>query len=838
MDNTPSSENVQLCLDHDDHPSEPHLVFKPSLLLKRFQAWTETMESHDLLSMPCDGRRFSVDHDDPSLLSELGEFLSRHGLDPAAYRRLCSRHRPPSLSCSMDDQISSIPWGENTGIDYTDMPESDLSAKKDELDLLEEYCTLDESSAETISRSKQEPAAIRLPRILSWFVSSLGEASIHTTAQESSAYCPGPDFLLEDNTMDGQAGSFQATVQGTLKDIWTKLNNQQQQHLMLTLVKMLVNIWTNFDILDDSDFNDLFEPSKDAHSDDHLEPLSLQCGVEQRASSPQPLPSTPVGHVSPMSEYRQSASTHQWEGSVEQTSVKVSAAERLVHLEDEFLNRTFLDAFKDATTPSPAASCLSLDTIMSVFDDRLIAIPQEQSPPQKRRRIDTEQDGYWHDLVSHGRRTCEEGLPRTLNSGVGSSQRMTTTRAEVLDFGASQKAGSVVTLIDGDKQAGTGMRQFDFSIDDLVVAATNETYPQDGDGRSCFPHHSKCEIVGVSRWKTSGGARVLDGQTHDRSPHSTNVYQICARGSAYPLMHLFSVPDIFCPVELGGQCTVQQLHSGGIAGEFVRLLGRYSPEAGEFMTDTLQDKERALYHRWMAAWHERSPLAPKASKVRFELMRMVSRRKVAGVGLEAQREQLNPAPTLSHQDDDKREYEGMATGLNSTAPQAYRPLRPIQQGQGHVQQPSGGRVSLSVAANLKAGCSRCAEEEFEQKMRAEDQAWFNSTAQVVDKAHAQERREREQQDIRQRSAARRDQALEHLARQLGLGKQWMDQGRALGLRLDGLETTSATDGADTGTVALDDAIDSSDTGGRSKSTWILSAEEREVLRKHLFGPGD
>ncbi|KAF9980598.1 hypothetical protein BGZ75_008260 [Mortierella antarctica] len=826
-----SSENVQLFLDHDGSASEFHMIFKPSLLLKRFQAWTGTMESHGTLSMSCNESNdsgFSADHEDPSLLNELGEIMSSKGLDLDAYMHLCSRHRPRSLPYSMSELSSSTLGNENAG--STDMPESSISGKKDEPDLLDEYCTLDESSQETISRSEQEQDTVmRLPRILSWFVSSQDTASADTTAQESHTCCPGPDFILQDTTMDCEADSFQATAQGTLRDIWTNLNKQQQQRLMLTLVKMLVGIWNNFDILSHNELRGSLEPSKDARFDDPLEPLLEQCGVRQYASSLQQLPPRRASHRSPISDRGQSSSPRRREGSAGRTPVRVSAAERLVILEDEFLNRSFLDAFMHATAPSPSGNGLSPDNIVSVFDENLIPVPQELSQPEKRRRIDTKQDEYPQRSASHGRSAREEGMSRILNS-MGSSQRMTTTSAEVLEFVASQKSRYVVTPVDGDVSAGTGMRQFDFSMDDLLVAVTNETYPQDGSGQLCPTEYSECDIVGVSRWKASDGTRTLESQT----PRGNNMYQVRARESAYPLVHLFSLPDIFCPVELGGQCSVKNLDSGGIAGEFVQMLGHHSLGAGEFMTDTLPDKERVLYHRWMAAWHERSPLAPKASKMRFELMRMVSRHKLAGAGHEAQWEHLNTARTFDNNDDDdcNSDEEGAGVELEGAAPQPYKPICPIQQGHGHGQQPSGGGVSSSVAANLKARCSRCVDMERKQEMTSEDKAWFESTAQFLDEVQAEEKRRWEQQEIRRRSRTQRDQALDHIARRLGLGKQWTKQGQALGLQLDAFEVPS-TDGT---TEAVDETGDS--LGGRPKPTWILSAKEREIMRNHLFGQSD
>ncbi|KAF9280027.1 hypothetical protein BGZ68_007548 [Mortierella alpina] len=699
--------------------------------------------------------------------------------------------------------------------------------QRGERDLLDEYCTLDEASQEMISQSKQEQdTSVRLPRILSWFVSSLNETSADATGQESRACCPGNvlDFVLEDGTMDCETGSGPATIRGTLRDVWTMLTKEQKQQLMLTLVRLLVDVWKNFDILDRSDFEYPLELSK--------EPCLQHCGVGQHASPMEQSLPTCVSHMSPISDYGQSSSPRNLEGSAEQTPARMSAAERLVYLEEKFLYRSFLDAFNQATASSPSDNHQLIDTMISVFDENLPAVPPESSPP-KRRRVNTDQNEYSNRSANDSRGTCEEGMAWTL----GSSQRVTTTRTQALEFMASQKSGSAVTPIDGDGSPGTGMRRFDFSIDDLLVVAPNETYSQDGDGQLYPSAFSKCEIIGVSRWKAGGGTEALNTQTQELAPRGNNVYQVRARGSTYPLVHLFSLPDIFCPVELGGQCVVKHLDSGGLAGEFVRLLGRHSLAAGEFLTDSLPDKERTLYHRWMAAWHERCPLAPKATRIRFELMRMVRKRHCAGVGMNVQWEHWDDMHTLNNGDDNNNEEEGVGIELKMAAPRAYKGLRPIQQGHSHAQQPSGGEVSSSAAANLKARCNRCMEEEHEQEMISEDKAWFDSTAKFLDEVQADEKRRGERQKMRRLLAARRDQSLDQLARQLGLGKQWMKEGRALGLQLDALGVASMDGaGAGTGSEAMDDASDS--LGERSKPTWILSAEEREIMRMHLFGQGD
>ncbi|KAH7028398.1 hypothetical protein BKA57DRAFT_253698 [Linnemannia elongata] len=97
-----------------------------------------------------------------------------------------------------------------------------------------------------------------------------------------------------------------------------------------------------------------------------------------------------------------------------------------------------------------------------------------------------------------------------------------------------------------------------------------------------------------------------------------------AQGSPYPLVHVFSLPDVFCPVQFGGQEDQEdQEEQEGLAHDLARSLAKQRPLAAEFLTEEVEDKERRMYHRWMAAWHERSPRAPKATRTRFEMMEIL-----------------------------------------------------------------------------------------------------------------------------------------------------------------------------------------------------------------------
>jgi len=151
-----------------------------------------------------------------------------------------------------------------------------------------------------------------------------------------------------------------------------------------------------------------------------------------------------------------------------------------------------------------------------------------------------------------------------------------------------------------DRQETISMRQFDFSLDDLLIATGL---------------HQDIRILSVTRWKTSnckGPATHSEMDDLGSFPTSVNKYQSVARSSAYPLIHLFSLPDVFCPSELGGQGASED--EQGLAHTFVSLLAEQSMEAADFLTDDVQVKERKLYHRWMAEWHGRFVQGPRWRK--------------------------------------------------------------------------------------------------------------------------------------------------------------------------------------------------------------------------------
>ncbi|KAG0337458.1 hypothetical protein BG004_007634 [Podila humilis] len=179
----------------------------------------------------------------------------------------------------------------------------------------------------------------------------------------------------------------------------------------------------------------------------------------------------------------------------------------------------------------------------------------------------------------------------------GLEQWTTTTSAAALKANIDQIQDMSVEIRGGvDSER---MRQFDFSIDDILVAATGQQ------GLSMSLDH-RLQIVGVSRWKnfdpTSSNPSAL-------LPESMNSMQVKARLSCFPLVHLFTLPDALYDATAAGW------------NDLAKKVAGHSANAAHFMLLPLPDKERTLYRRWMAAWHTRSFGAPSQTLARFELLK-------------------------------------------------------------------------------------------------------------------------------------------------------------------------------------------------------------------------
>lgn len=184
----------------------------------------------------------------------------------------------------------------------------------------------------------------------------------------------------------------------------------------------------------------------------------------------------------------------------------------------------------------------------------------------------------------------------TMTAGNTLDQRMTTTRAAAIETLTRKDAVKIQEGIMSER-----MRQFDFSLDDLLVqqpsVANMDPFAVDSD---------RPEVVDVARWKTFDPASTCPSSL---IPGSVNPLQAKARLSSYPLIHLFTPPDILCIDS--AQENWQNL---------ARRVACHSTAAAEFMMDSQSTKECKLYHRWMAAWHARSSHSPTETLARFELL--------------------------------------------------------------------------------------------------------------------------------------------------------------------------------------------------------------------------
>ncbi|KAG0036401.1 hypothetical protein BGZ82_004271 [Podila clonocystis] len=191
----------------------------------------------------------------------------------------------------------------------------------------------------------------------------------------------------------------------------------------------------------------------------------------------------------------------------------------------------------------------------------------------------------------------DEEVPSFTVAGILLEQRMTTTHAAAIESLARKDVA--VQIQEG--VTSERMRQFDFSLDDVLVLqplVTNLDVFGVGSDRP--------EVAGVAQWK------IFDPTSTCLSsliPGSVNPLQVKARLSSYPLVHMFTPPDFLCidSDRENWQNLAQQ-------------VAQHSTIAAEFMMDPQSTKERKLYHRWMAAWHARSSHSPAETLSRFELL--------------------------------------------------------------------------------------------------------------------------------------------------------------------------------------------------------------------------
>ncbi|KAF9123634.1 hypothetical protein BGX30_001327 [Mortierella sp. GBA39] len=217
---------------------------------------------------------------------------------------------------------------------------------------------------------------------------------LSTTTMESVRAMVDPDFVLEQD-LEGSSGK---VVRGTLKQIWPRRKRDQQVRLLGQLARMLVAIWDNFNILDD-------DPRDDPTTQQGLAPGKVDASTDDYEEIHRQ--TRPDG-----------AGPWVRQDLVEQTgtvsiSVRQSAEERLRLLEDEFMNRSFPDAVREATRPMQSQSDGHGGHGQDVSD--LLTRPSR--------------DLLTVHAASGGISLAERARPQWDLDDIDTSQRMTTTRA-------------------------------------------------------------------------------------------------------------------------------------------------------------------------------------------------------------------------------------------------------------------------------------------------------------------------------------------------------------------------------------------------------------------------
>ena len=384
-------------------------------------------------------------------------------------------------------------------------------------------------------------SVIDLPRVVGW--TALNADVLSSTTMESVRAMVDPDFVLEQDL----AGSSGKVVRGTLKQIWPRLERFQQGHLLGQLTRMLVVIWDNFNILDD-------DPHDDPTTQQGLAPGKVGAST---------------GDYEEIHHQTRPDGAGPWvrQDLVEQTAtVSISerqpAEEYLRLLEDEFMNRSFPDAVREATRP-----------VKSQFNGHgghgqdvngLLTRPSR--------------DLFTVHAASSGISPAERARPPWDLDDIDTAQRMTTTRARAKESHFAQNKTSILPLRPYSTLECGSVRPFDFSLDDLLIQA--DVRPEVAPSSSLLLQDPK--IIGISRWKSIGPrlpSTLFVPPPKDLLPRSTNVFQTTAQGSPYPLVHLFSLPDVFCPVQFGGQEEQEEEEEQkGLAHVLARSLAKQRPD--------------------------------------------------------------------------------------------------------------------------------------------------------------------------------------------------------------------------------------------------------------------
>ncbi|KAI8606688.1 hypothetical protein EDD21DRAFT_429996 [Dissophora ornata] len=799
--NGASSDNVALFLDNGHRQTaEPWEQFRPSLLTARFERWLMLQDRQRLQRCACANMEQRTDSEDLLFLDAESDILRANNLDTDTYMNLCFKHQPRLSETATRDIMASNKKSMETSpggspkIGATRGSNSSTCVASPEFgpvgnvnrgfDPLHEYCTLDDSQGhETACETSTEPA-MELPNILAW--SAVNPDAVILGKDKDFRGSPSVDFdfVMEEPLpvpipLSGIADN--SALNGAFKEVWPKLDEPQRHHLMRTIARLLRATWDNFDLLDrKSCKGHFFGGSMREHSSGITLAPELEQEQELRSEEEQKqeqelkkelerIHECTKLHLPDASEVLSRMTVPSLDTKDHSNPCRRTAMDHLCILEDEFLNRSFLDAFNEATKPLPREGIHTTQSEINhgrdTWNSKMDLVANDS----------LDQYAPFEESIHDNRATA---LPHPRHWGLldETCQLTTTTKARAQESIVAQEKAYILPLYFNSRQECSRMRRFDFSLDDLLIQVAAS---KDSDA------NPNPRIVGVSRWKTVCPVKTTVGQTVDSVPRSCNKFQAAAQLSTYPLVHLFSLPDVFCPAEFGGQDVAARdtgIAMDTLAYGMARLLVSHSPPAAEFMTLSLAEKELVLYHRWMAAWHERSPSAPKSTRKRFEIINTLNR----------------------HRSEEKRRRSqrgcGADAGVRVSNPIAPKILRPSFQ----EHQPVNDEPSVSMAPTQ---CPRCADESNEKQMMAQDLAHFEEACRFMDKIS-------DGVCSRQSQLSRAASVLDEI---LGLSSKELQMAQALQLGVS--NAADATEGA---TVPVDEQ-------------WRLSEEECAVVRKELFG---
>ncbi|KAF9093687.1 hypothetical protein BGX23_003029 [Mortierella sp. AD031] len=796
--NKEHSDNVPLFLNQRNTEEGGLERFQPTLLMSRFEKWRMAQDRVCPPDVPDDDPEVLDIEDDIRLLEEEGEFLFSNQIGLGTYKGLCTKHGlQRALKTAPTEGAVDTIMDQFLRIDHDDVPTSPVGSSPDDI--------LEDADTQDLLMLGQGPI-MDLWRLVGW--AAYNSDVTQTKTKKSVQAMVDPDFVLE----QGPPLSASKAVEGTLKQIWPRLDGAQQRHLMALLARMLVSIWDHFDILN----NDTLDSFSTHYG---TETLSLKTG-------------TALGHQEAVYCQTRPEGAGPWtlhdftdQPTAGATSDRQSPEDHLRRLEDEFMSRSFLDAIREATKPPLSNHAEYLDRRVG---DRLL----------HRARNPFTLLGSSGGVDDLGGTSRKDYPPWNLND-IDTNQRMTTTRAKAKESHCAQDRTFILPLRPSSTQECGAVCPFDFSLDDLLIQANIG----EDNGSTLASMLQDPKIIGVSRWKSIGPRQpptLFLAIPKELLPRSSNVFQTTAQGSPYPLVHLFSLPDVFCPVQFGGQ-EKQEQDQDGLAHVLARLLARQRPQAAEFLTDPVEDKERRMYHRWMAAWHERSPRAPRATRTRYEMMKILRQHSQEGRRLSGHGDNSN---------EDHIDYYGHRRywDENNIPPS----LRPSGRG---LPQPKN-KEGADISAPSSAWCSRCRYEWNEQEKTRREKERFHDACRRLDRIIAQEDREVHHRGNRQDRQKRKleyaqqvqwDQVRkETMALGLGLSNaQQHSLSQLLGLGL-GLGIISGGTGmgiiSSAGAGSTNDINNNSNDSildeGKARTTshpWQLTEEEQAIVDIHLWG---